>query len=373
MNSPNTTRILLSAPQPTGQEATWLATDPLEWPRLVSQFEQGLCQITGTASALATHSGTTALELALRTLGTKPGDSVICPALTFVATANAIRNVRATPLFIGSESASWGLDPDALETVLKRLVIRPKAIIAVDLFGMPAQWPALQTLADRYGISLIADAAESLGSTLDGKACGTWAKLNALSFNQNKIITAGGGGALLTNNEWLRQTACVFANQGRHTEWPHELVLAGGNYRMSPLVAAYGLAQLAHLTERVTRRRAICETYQTALQDLPGVRFQPERAGAVSNRWLTAITINAAEAGISRDELAEVLNGANIETRPIFPLLHQQQAYRSCGYVGDTLAEQLAQTGLCLPSGASLTDAQIERIVDVIRRAFRAG
>lgn len=373
MSSPNTPRILLSAPHPTGQEAIWLATDPLEWPQLVSRFEQALCQTTGADSALATHSGTTALELALRTLDIKPGDSVVCPALTFVATANAIRNVRATPVFVGSESKSWGVDLNALETVLKKLVIRPKAIIAVDLFGMPAQWPALQTLADRYGVSLVADAAESLGSTLDGKACGTWAKLNALSFNQNKIITAGGGGALLTNNEWLRQTACVFANQGRHTEWPHELVLAGGNYRMSPLLAAYGLAQLPHLTERVARRRAIFETYQTALQDLPGIQFQPERAGAVSNRWLTAITIDAAEAGVSRDELAEVLNKANIETRPIFPLVHRQQAYRSCGYLGDTVAEQLAQTGLCLPSEAYLTDAQIERIVEVIRRAFRAG
>lgn len=361
------TLIPLSAPHLTGHEWDRLRlTSPTDWPAHVADFERELAQTIGVTFTLATHSGTAALELALRTLGIAAGDIVVCPTLTFPATANAITNVGAIPIFVGSEPTTWGLDPNALETTLAKLAQRPKAIIVVDLYGMPACWPDLQTVADRFGIPLIADAAESLGSQLNGRPCGTLGLLSAVSFNQNKIITASGGGALLTDEPVLFKRASTIANQGRREESPYEQVRAGGNYRMNPVTAAFGLAQLPALKQRVARRRAIFERYWRSFSELPGITFQPEPVEAVSNRWLTALTIDPVQAGCTRDKTVQTLKKAGIESRPVFWPLHQQWAFRGCHYVGDGLAGRLAQTGLCLPSGSGLSYRQVEQIITTL-------
>ena len=371
MNQLSLYDILLSAPHLTGQEWVLLQdSPPATLPALVGQFEQELCRATNARYALATHSGTEALELALWTLGVGPGDTVICPTLTFSATANAIDSVGAKPVFVGCEAITWGLDPDVLETALKTLQKRPKAIVIVDLYGMPAHWAALKTVANRYGIPLVADAAESLGSSLNGQACGTMGLLNAVSFNQNKIITGYSGGALLTEDSALLATARTISNQGRQLVPPYEQVIAGGNCRMNPITAGIGLVQLPVLTKRVNQRRAIFEQYYASINQYPGIFFQPERAGAVANRWLTAITIDPAKAGVSRDQLAGALKKEKIETRSVFVPLHQQQAWRECPFYGSSLADELAQTGLCLPSGSNLAEEEVERVIEAIKKQF---
>ncbi|WP_019988553.1 DegT/DnrJ/EryC1/StrS family aminotransferase [Rudanella lutea] len=363
--------IPLSAPHLTGTESNRLQTTPADlWPEWVPAFEQALAQRVSSRFALATQSGTAALELALRALGIGPGDTVICPALTFAATANAIRSVGATPVFVGSESISWGLDPDALETALQREQQRPRAIVVVDLYGMPANWPALQAIADRYGLPLVADAAESLGSALHGQACGTLGLLNAVSFNLNKVITTYGGGALLTNAPQLAAKARVVANQGRQTEPPFSVIESGGNYRMGPLSAGLGLDQLPLLSARVQARRAIFERYFAALGQWPGLTFQPERLGAFSNRWLTAVRIDPVQTGITRDALIDRLRCEMVETRPVFMPLHRQPAFAGCNVYGSSETNRIANEGLCLPSGSALTDAQIERVIASVRCAL---
>jgi len=361
--------ISLSAPHLSGWELAFLQDpDPGNLPLLVGQFEKALCLATKATFSLATPSGTAALELALRTLDIGPGESIICPALTFAATANAILAVGATPVFIGSEPTSWGLDPGTLETALKTLPKRPKAIVVVDLYGMPARWDDLQSIADQYEIPLVADAAESLGSLLNGRACGTMGLLNAVSFNQNKIITTLGGGALLANSQVIMGKARIIANQGRQTESPYEQLMAGGNYRINPIAAGFGLCQLAVLSERLAQRRTIFEQYQSALHQLSGLCFQPERAGAKSNRWLTALTIDPTRTGVSRDQVAQVLCHSGIETRPVFPPLHQQRAFQGCLFYGSSLTTELAETGLCLPSGSGLSKEQINQVIGLIQK-----
>ncbi|TAE22860.1 MAG: aminotransferase class I/II-fold pyridoxal phosphate-dependent enzyme [Cytophagales bacterium] len=365
----NQSIIPLSTPHLTGHEYDALQrTPPTQWPALVTQFEETLSQTVGAAGCLATHSGTAALELALRTLGVGTDDRVVCPTLTFSATANAITNCGATPIFVGSEPTTWALDPDALETLLKTHAKRPKAIIVVDLYGMPARWHDLQALAERFGVPLVADAAESLGSSLNGRACGTLGLLNAVSFNQNKIITASGGGAMLTNDAQLLAKARVIANQGRQTEAPYEQLTDGGNYRLNPVTASVATQQLQVLPQWVAQRRAIFADYQKTLSHLAGIKFQPEYPGAYANRWLTTLTIDPKQAYSRRDQTAQALKKAGIETRPVFWSLHRQQAYRDCMYIGDSLADQLAQTGLCLPSGSNLTSEQRHQVVTALWR-----
>ncbi len=369
MSQPSPYAISLSAPHLTGQE--WICLqecNPALLPTLVGQFEQDLCRTTEVGYAIATHSGTEALELALRTLGIGSGDTVICPTLTFSATVNAIDSVGATPVFVGCEGTTWGLDPDALETALKHCQKRPKAIIVVDLYGMPAQWSDLEMVATRYEIPLVADAAESVGSYLNGQPCGKMGLLNAISFNQNKIITGYGGGALLTDDSEHLAIARIIANQGRQTEPPYEQVTAGSNYRMNPITAGISWVQLAVLAERVARRRAIFKQYHDALHQLPGLWFQPEPTGAVSNRWLTALTIDPTQMGVSRDLVANALKQEGIETRPVFAPLHGQRAWRECSFYGSSLASELARTGLCLPSGSGLSMEEVGRVIDLIKK-----
>ncbi|KAB7729179.1 aminotransferase class I/II-fold pyridoxal phosphate-dependent enzyme [Rudanella paleaurantiibacter] len=363
--------IPLSTPHQTGTELNRLQTTPADlWAEWVPEFEQALAQSVSSRFALATQSGTAALELALRTLGIGPGDTVICPTLTFAATANAIRSVGAQPIFVGSEPESWGLDPDALETALQRERQRLRAILVVDLYGMPANWPALQEVADRYDLPLVADAAESLGAELNGRACGTLGLLNAVSFNLNKVITTYGGGALLTNGPQLAVKARVVANQGRQLEPPFCVVEPGSNYRMGPLNAGFGLDQLPFLADRVKARRAIFERYYGALSQVPGLMFQPERAGAFSNRWLTALRLDPVRIGITRDAFIDRLRREHIETRPVFMPLHRQRAFADCHFYGGSETDAIANEGLCLPSGSALTDAQVERVIDRVRRAL---
>ena len=374
-------RIGLSPPHLSGQEETYIR-DALasNWIAPVGPhvdlFEQELGAQTGVPHAAALSSGTAALHLALVLLGVGPGDEVLCQSFTFAASANPIRYLGGRPVFIGSEPTTWNLCPDALETALRRGLRRrkrPKAVIAADIYGMPARWDELTAVCDRYGVPLVEDAAEALGATYRGRACGALGTLGVLSFNGNKIITTSGGGALLSDNEAVIQKARFLAAQAREPVPHYEHRQIGYNYRLSNVCAAIGRAQLTALADRVQRRRATFACYREALQTLPGVRFLPEPEGFFSNRWLSCFTIEPTGSNPTPPVLRQVLADRGIEARPLWKPLHRQPVFRSCPYVGSDLADRLFGAGLCLPSGSALTDGQRAEVVAVVRHAFSAA
>ncbi len=332
-------------------------------------FEQALCAVTGAKYALATASGTAALHLAMAALGVSAGDVVLCQSLTFVGGANPILYQNATPIFIDSEPVTWNLCPDALETALRQLDRqgkRPKAIVVTDLFGMPAQWGELLAVADRFGVPVVEDAAEALGSVYRGRACGTFGRVGVLSFNLNKIMTTTGGGALLSNDKRLIDTARHLANQARDPAPHYQHTDLGFNYRMSHLLAELGRVQLPELPDRVAHRRGVFEQYRYQLSGQLGFDFQPELPDSQSNRWLTALAISPKEAGISVAELRLRLAERGIEARPVWKPMHRQPLYAGAAFVGGGMADRLFDTGICLPSGAMLTEADQQRVTDVI-------
>jgi dTDP-4-amino-4,6-dideoxygalactose transaminase len=349
----------------------------------VDGFEAELCQQTGAGYAVALSSGTAALHLSLVLLGVGPGDEVICQSFTFAASANPVCYLGATPVFIDSEADTWNLCPDALETALVDRIKRgkrPKAVIAVHLYGMPAKLRALATICDRYDVPLIEDAAEALGSTYFGQSCGLFGRLAVLSFNGNKIITTSGGGALLSSEKALIDRAGFLATQARDPAPHYQHAEVGYNYRLSNVCAGIGRGQLRVLPERVSQRRANFDCYAEALGNLPGIGFQPEATGSLSNRWLTAITIDPnSSGGLRPDTIRLALAAQQIESRPLWKPMHQQPVFRDCPFYGSgaatTVSDGLFATGLCLPSGSNLTAEDRQRVVDIIGEtwAVRGG
>jgi dTDP-4-amino-4,6-dideoxygalactose transaminase len=415
----------------------------------VDGFEHDLATYTGVKHAAALSSGTAAIHLALILLDVQPGDYVICQSLTFSASANPIRYLGATPVFVDSEPETWNMCPIALEKAIiackngeiasnqpqtpssrrkaerpqtqtpssrhkaegpqtpnpssrreaegphtpnhiiptrsggtstpkphhpdaKRRGPKPKAILPVHLYGMPANMDEIMAIAAKYNIPVIEDAAEALGSHINGKQCGSFGDFGILSFNGNKIITTSGGGALLSNNEAMIQKARFLATQARDPAPHYQHSEVGYNYRMSNVLAGIGRGQMQVLNERIRQRRANHHFYASLLDKTEGISFLPEPRGHFSNRWLTTILADPAKTGgITRETIRLALEAEDIESRPLWKPMHLQPVFASFPYFGTGVADRLFDQGLCLPSGSSLTPTDRERIANVLRRVFK--
>lgn len=339
----------------------------------VDGFEDELAAYNNVKAVSVVSSGTAAIHLALRLLGIGPGDTVFCSSLTFVASANPILYQGATPIFIDSEKETWNMSPQALEKAFveaKRKNSLPKAVIVVHLYGQSSKMDELLAVCDRYNIPLIEDAAESLGSTYKGKKSGTLGSFGVFSFNGNKIITTSGGGALVSNDVDSIKRSRFLATQARETALHYQHEVVGYNYRMSNIVAGIGRGQLKVLDERVKERRAIFGRYKEALGDLPGIEFQPELQETISNRWLTALTIDPEIAGITRTEIIEKLAEKNIEARPVWKPMHLQPLFSKEAYFphneNESISDRLFETGLCLPSGSNMSKNEQELVIQTM-------
>ncbi|CAG5074321.1 Putative pyridoxal phosphate-dependent aminotransferase EpsN [Dyadobacter sp. CECT 9623] len=332
----------------------------------IGHFENELAQYTDAKYAVALASGTAAIHLALCALGVGKGDIVLCQSLTFVATANPILYLGATPVFIDSEPKTWNICPQALETAVTYYIKRnqkPKALICVHLYGMPCLMNELLAICDKYGIALIEDAAEALGSTYRGKHLGTFGKAGIISFNGNKIITTSGGGALLSDSKTLTDKARFLATQAKDPATYFQHSEAGYNYAMSNVCAGIGRGQMEVLNERVAARRSNFNRYQQYLAAIPGISFQEEPAGGYSNRWLTALQLTS---NVAPEEIRLALFEKGIESRRVWKPMHLQPLYKSAPYFGGNVAENLFENGICLPSGSQLTEQEVTEISNVI-------
>lgn len=340
----------------------------------VDGFEQDLSRYVGVGHAAALSSGTAALHLALVMLGVGQGDVVICQSFTFAASANPIVYQGATPVFVDSEWETWNICPEALEEAIKGERVKGKnvkAVIAVHLYGMPAKIDEIVEVCARYDVSLIEDAAEGLGASWQGRKLGGFGKLNILSFNGNKIITTSGGGALLSDDETLIQQSRFLATQARDNAPHYQHSQIGYNYRMSNICAGIGRGQMQVIDERVRQRRANFEGYQQAFEADERIVFQPEREGGYSNRWLSCIRVDAKKTeGVTRETLRMTLAAENIEARPLWKPMHLQPVFKGAPYYGGQVAEILFDDGLCLPSGSNLTEDDLQRVVEAMKRTL---
>lgn len=340
----------------------------------VNGFEADLCAFTGAGHAAALSSGTAALHLGLIELGVGWGDEVICQSFTFSASANPIVYQGATPVFVDSESDTWNMSPHFLRLAIKDRLSKGKkvkAIIPVHLYGVPAKMDEIMAIAAEYDIPVLEDAAEALGSTYKGKACGTFGKIGVLSFNGNKIITTSGGGAMISNDQAIVEKARFLATQARDNAPHYQHSHIGYNYRMSNVCAGIGRGQMQVLSDRVMQRRVNYAYYVKALQGLPGVRFLADPEGCFSNRWLTCILVDSAvSGGISREDIRLALDAENIESRPLWKPMHMQPIFANAPFYGDGTSERLFEQGLCLPSGSNLHLEDLERVSNIIKMLF---
>ncbi len=309
--------------------------------------------------------------MALILLDVGPGDEVWTATLTFVATANAIRYVGATPVFIDSERESWNMDPALLREALRDAATRgvlPKALVVVDLYGQCADYDSIQAACRSTGSPVIEDAAEALGATYRGKPAGSFGTIGVLSFNGNKIMTTSGGGALLCDDVALVERARHLASQARQPVAHYEHSEIGYNYRLSNLLAAVGRAQLSRLDGFVERRREINRTYRAALAGIDGITFLPEAPGGRSTCWLTCVLLDKERLGVGPEQIREHLETHNIEARPVWKPMHLQPVYRGCRVVGGEVAADLFARGLCLPSGSTLSDEAQQLVIEALPR-----
>jgi len=376
--------IPLSVPHQTGRElealrgaieSNWLASVGPD----VAAFEEEAARAIGVRAALATASGTAAIHLALRVAGVKAGDEVLVSTFTFCASVNPILYLGASPVFVDSERVSWNMDPALLEEELEhrgRNGRLPSAVIVVHLFGQTAQMDALLAICNRWNVPLIEDAAEALGASYTGagdtaRPAGTLGTMGIFSFDGSKVITTSVGGMLIADDEALVAHARKLARQAREPVDHYEHEEVGYNYRMSNLLAAVGRAQLPALADRVAARRAVFAAYEERLRDVPGISFQPTAPWGTHARWLTAILLNPADAGLDREALKAILTAQGVESRAVWKPMHQQPVYQRMGLhsVGGAVADDLFARGLCLPSSSSLRMSQVDYICDVIRRA----
>ena len=344
----------------------------------VNDFEKDLQTFTGSDNAAALSSGTAALHLALILSDVNPGDKVICQSMTFSASANPIAYQGATPIFIDSETDTWNMSPEYLEKAITTVMMKgdkPKAIIPVHLYGMPAKMDQIIEIASKYQIPIIEDAAEALGANINNKKCGTFGKLNVLSFNGNKIITTSSGGALLSDDVDLIKKSRFLATQARDDAPHYQHSHIGYNYRMSNVLAGIGRGQMQVLSKRVEQRRKVYEFYRQYFNVKNNAEynivFQEEPKGFFSNRWLTTILIDPLENnGITRERLRLSLNKENIESRPLWKPMHLQPVFSNSEFFGDGTSERLFDQGLCLPSGSNLTEEDFVRITNALDTVF---
>lgn len=374
----NTTKIWLSSPHMGGNEQkyiqeafqdNWIA--PLG-PN-VTGFEEDIKKYLNTPKEIAAlSSGTAAIHLSLILAGVKAGDEVLCQSLTFSASANPILYQGATPIFIDSEESTWNICPIALENAIQDRIQKgkkPKAIIAVHLYGMPFNAETLTAIANKYEIPLIEDSAEALGSTYKGKKCGTLGTFGILSFNGNKIITTSGGGALVCPNKETKDKAVFFATQSRDNAPHYQHSEIGYNYRMSNICAGIGRGQMEVIDQRVSQRRVMQAFYDELFKPYEGITLLKEPSSDYfSNHWLSAIIMNSEE---EREGLRLALEQENIESRPLWKPMHLQPVFYQFPYYGEKVAENLFAKGLCLPSGSNLTNQDRERIQNAILKYLK--
>jgi len=342
----------------------------------VNGFEQDLEAYLGEDSKIAVlNSGTAALHLGLILLGVQPGDEVICQSLTFSASVNPVIYLGATPIFVDSELETWNICPIALEKAIQDRIQKgkkPKAIVAVHLYGMPFLIEQVCAVAAKYDIPIIEDSAEALGSTYKGQKCGTFGTIGVLSFNGNKIITTSGGGALVTNQKEIKDRAIFLATQARDEAPHYQHSEIGYNYRMSNVCAGIGRGQMEVLHERIAQRRKMHEFYHGIVENIEGVSLLKEpNSDYFSNFWLTTLLIDPQIESKTSDELRLKFLESNIESRPFWKPMHLQPVFAHCPYYGNQVAETLFNQGLCLPSGSNLTDADCDRIRTVLLDFFK--
>ncbi len=344
----------------------------------VDAFEKELANYVGANEAVAVSSGTAAIHLALSLLGVEKNDVVFCSTLTFVASANPIIYQGAIPVFIDSEPDTWNMSPQALEKALTEAAYEgklPKTVIIVNLYGQSAKMDELVSICNQYNVPIIEDAAESLGSYYKGTPSGTFGKYGVYSFNGNKIITTSGGGVLISDDIESLHKARFLATQARDPAPHYQHSKLGYNYRLSNVLAGIGRAQLEVLENRVEARRAIFDFYKQELGHIPGIHFMPELDNTLSNRWLTALTIDENIVGVTIAELLHALTEENIEARPVWKPLHLQPLFEGVKYYPhsetEDISKQLFDTGLCLPSGSNMTREEHLRVIDCIKSCLR--
>jgi len=370
-------RIWLSPPHIEGKEKEYISNVfKTNWiapigPH-ISLFENGISKVTDNSFSVALNSGTSAIHLALILLNVKRSDVVLCPTFTFAATINPIKYLGAKPIFIDSEVNTWNMCPVLLEKAIKDLLSvgkRPKAIILVHLYGMPAMLDRIIKISNNYNIPIIEDNAEGLGSKYNKKPLGSFGALGVLSFNGNKIITTSGGGALISKNKNLINRARKLASQSKEDKPYYEHLEVGYNYRLSNVCAAIGLGQLETLNNKVKKKREINSYYRKKLAKNTEVEFINESKGSFSNYWLTTIILKKNKL-INREKLRLYLEEANIESRPLWKPMHLQPIFKKCQSYLNGVSEDLFNNGLCLPSGTSLKDSDLQRIIYKIQELY---
>jgi dTDP-4-amino-4,6-dideoxygalactose transaminase len=372
-------KIWLSSPHMGGNElkhvqnafeANWIAPAGPH----ISSFEKKLSALSNSFEVAALSSGTASLHLALILLGVKKGNRVLCSSFTFSASANPIAYVGANPVFIDSDIDSWNMCPILLEKAIKGCILeneKPKAIMLVHLYGMPAKMDEIMKVATKYDIPVIEDAAEALGSTYKNKPLGTFGAFGVYSFNGNKIITTSGGGALFCKDKALVEKAKFLATQARDDKPHYEHSEIGYNYRMSNICAAIGLGQLEVLEERVIQKRAIKSFYKEQLSSVKEISFLDESEDSYSNFWLTTILLSK-NSTIDREQLRLHLEKENIESRPLWKPMHLQPVFKECKSFLNGVSEDLFNRGLCLPSGTNMSIEDLKRVVSKIKELYEA-
>ena len=337
----------------------------------IEGFERELCEAASVPFAVALTSGTAAIHLALIVLGVRSGDEVLCQSFTFSASANPILYQCATPVFVDSEPETWNMSPEFLEQAIQDRIKKgkkPKAMILVHLYGMPAKMDELLEIARRYEIPVIEDAAEALGSSYKKQKAAKFGDIGIFSFNGNKIITTSGGGALVSDNKEYVEKARFLAMQAKDPAPHYEHSQVGYNYRLSNISAGIGRGQLEVLEKRVKQRREIFSFYQEAFQEIEGLTFLKEPAGFVSNRWLSTFTLQ--NDSVSTEKIRLHLETYNIESRPLWKPLHLQPVFKAYPFYGEKISENLFLNGLCLPSGSNMQEDELARVAKEVKKLF---
>jgi len=343
-------------------ESNWIA--PLG-PN-VDNFEKEFAAKIGSKHSVALSSGTAAIHMALKAAGVEKGDIVFCQSLTFAGTANPIIYQNAVPVFIDSDLKTWNMDPEALETAFKKYP-NVKAVIVVHLYGLSADLDKIIEICRKHNVALIEDAAESLGTKYKGKYTGTFGEYGAFSFNGNKIITTSGGGMLVSDNEEGISKVRFWSTQARDKARHYQHSEIGYNYRMSNIVAGIGRGQLKVLDQRIAKKKYIFEFYKRELNGLVGIEFMPVNNWNEPNFWLTCITLNGR---IKPIDIILALENENIESRPVWKPMHMQPVFKDYDFIGKGVSNKIFETGVCLPSDTKMTDEDLSRICDVIKRLW---
>lgn len=350
----------------------WLSTVGPNLTGFEADFRE---KVTGGLPCVALASGTAAMHLGLRLLGVQAGDDVLCSDLTFVASANAIRYLDAHPVFVDSDRASWNLDPALLEETLAARAKSgklPKALVLVHLYGQSADLDPILATCARYGVRVLEDAAEAAGTLYKGRQVGVFAELGVFSFNGNKIITTSGGGMLVGHRTEDIEKARFWSQQARNPGIAYDHTEMGYNYRLSNVLAGIGRGQVAVLEDRVQARRRVAFRYRDAFHDLDGLDLMPQAVYGRHTNWLSVFLVDEARLGASRDALLAALEKENIEARPVWKPMHLQPLYAACDHVGGDVSADLFRRGICFPSSSSMTTAEQDRVIGLVRKAVRA-